>query len=558
MIEYIHINLKEGVYVYMITKEEWKNIRGSSPEPDQIMLSVKGDASRSMAVRWRTDTTVTEGYALYREVGTDNWEKAEAEYITFNTDMDDSNFFFAHMCNLKPDSKYEYTCGNDTKRSSSYTFKTAPENCEKFSFLCLADVQGGDAEPPADYSVLNKVVKKALQEHPECDFILTAGDNTNCGQTDIQWTGLFEGFKGIMESIPLMFCMGNHDDMGFSSYFTKENKYYSEHATYFTNQLWGSYEHNGPEGWIVANHAFDYGNAHFCITGTSGYEEMNEWLVSQAQNSNKTWKFAVHHFPVCYSSPDIECEDTYPTMREGMEKYDIVFSGHEHSFARSYPRRNEGLFDKPSQGTIHYNIGSGHRNPPGTRVVKKVWNAKTYCHEEDLSMFSVVNIDGGKCTITAYVEDGRIIDQCVIDKTADTIFPYESAPVYNKTRLKFKGYDLGICAEATLPQNVDGTMYIPIGQLISFIGGDVERTAGKIKVGVYSRTSEFTENSTTVVTDSGSYEMTKPCLRLNSDQLYVPMEDFGKNLRMHCLHFEKNNFISVESERQDIPVPYQP
>lgn len=548
--------LKEGVIV--ITKEEWKNIRGSSPKPDQIMLSIKGDATHSMTVRWRTDITVTEGYALYREVGTETWQRADAEYITFNTDMDDSNFFFADMGNLKPATQYEYTCGNNDVRSDSYTFRTAEESCEKFSFLCLSDVQAGDAEPPADYSVLNGVVKKILKEHPECKFILTAGDNTNCGQTDIQWTGLFEGLKGIMESTPIMFCMGNHDDMGFSSYFTKENKYYSEHATYFTNQLWGSYEHNGPKDWLVANHAFDYGNAHFCITGTSGYEEMNEWLLEQADKSDKTWKFAVHHFPVCYSSPDMECEDTYPAMRDGMDKFDIVLSGHEHSFARSYPRRKEGLYDKPSQGTVHYNLGSSHRNPPGCRVVPKVWNAKTYCHEEDLSMFSIIDIDGDKCTLTAYVEDGRTIDHCVIDKKADTILPVDVAPVYNRTRIKFKGYDLGFCTEANLPKNVDGVWYIAIGQLFGFVGGVVERTEGKIKVSIYDRFAEFTENSKTVVTNNGEYEMAHPCLRLDHGQLYVPMDDFGKNLHMHCFYYEHNNFITVESDTQTRPIPHQP
>lgn len=542
----------------MITKAEWKNIRGSSPKPDQIMLSVKGDAAHSMTVRWRTDTTVESGYALYRAEGTAEWSRADALKHPFVTDMDESNFFFADMTGLCADTRYEYTCGNDAERSEIYSFKTTKENATEFSFLCMSDVQSGDAEPPADYSVLNGILKKFLAEHPECDFILTAGDNTNCGQTDIQWTGLFEGLKGIMEYIPVMFCMGNHDDMGFSSYFTKEDKYYSEHATYFTNQLWGSYEHNGPEGWIIANHSFNYGNALFCCTGTSGYEKMNDWLVEMADNSNKTWKFAAHHFPVNYGGPQIEINDTYPAMRDGMDKYDVVFSGHEHSFARSYPRRKEGLYDKPSEGTVHYNLGSGHRNPPGTRVVPKVWNAKTYCHEEDLSMFSVVNINGDKCTITAYVEDGRIVDQCIIDKGADLILPYDPAPVYNRPRLKFKGYDLGICVAHNLPEKIDGFWYIPIGQLINFIGGDVERSEGKIRIGVYGRTAEFTENSKTVITDSGEYEMEAPCLRLSEGQLYAPVDGFCKHLRMQAYYYEHNNFIDIASDTEHVSVPKQP
>lgn len=541
----------------MITKEQWKNIRGSSPAPDQIMISIKGDAAHNIAIRWRTDTSVESAYALYRAKGTEEWQKTVADKHFFATDMDDSNFFFAYLENLSADTYYEYTCGDDVNRSDIFTFKTAKENLTKFSFLCVSDVQAGDAEPPADYTSLGEVLKKALAEHPECDFILTAGDNTNCGQTDVQWTGLFEGLKGIIEETPIQFCMGNHDDIGFSSYFTKEDKYYSEYAEYFTNQLWGSYDHNGPKDRPIANYSFDYGNARFSIIGTSGYEEMNQFLIDMA-DTDKTWKFAAHHFPVCYSGPCIENDDTYPALRDGMDKYDVVFSGHEHSFARSYPRRGEGLFDKPSEGTVHYNLGSSNRNPPGTRVVPKVWNAKTYAHEEDLSMFSIVTIDGDKCTLTAYVEDGRIIDMSTIDKEKDLITPYDPAPVYNKTRIKFKGYDLGMCASLTLPQIIDGIVYIPIGQLINFIGGDVERTKGKIKIGVYGKTSEFTENSATVITQDGEYEMEAPCLRLLEDQLFAPAQGFCKNLRMTPYFYEHNNFITIESNTEARPIPYQP
>ena len=542
----------------MITKAEWKNIRGSQPQPDQIMLSVKGNAAHSMTVRWRTDTSINEGYALYKEKGSSEWKRADALMHPFTTDMDESIFFFADMTGLKECTEYEYTCGNSEFRSDIYTFKTSKENAEKFSFLCLSDIQAGDAMPPADYSVLRETLEVFLAKHPECDFILTAGDNTNCGQTDIQWTGLFEGLKGICERLPVMFCMGNHDDMGFSSYFTKEDKYYSEYATYFTNQLWGSYEHNGPADRPIANHAFDYGNVHFSIIGTSGYEEMNQWLIEQADNTDKKWKFAVHHFPICFSGPGIEIDDSYPSLRDGMDKYDIVFSGHEHSFARSYPRRKEGLYDKPSQGTIHYNLGSSHRNPPGTRVVPKVWNAKTYCHEEQLSMFSIVDIDGDKCTLTAYVEDGRTIDVCTIDKEKDLITPVDPAPVYNLPRIKFKGYDLGLCVRETPPQKINDVWYIPIGQIISFIGGDVERTAGKIKIGVYGRTAEFTENSAKVVTDCGEYEMEAPCLRLSKGQLYAPMYGFCKHIRMTPFYYENNNFIDILSNTEHVPIPHQP
>ena len=543
----------------MMTKAEWKSFRGSKETPDQIMLSVNGDPSERMTVRWRACTDVTAGFALYRPTGSgEAWRRADAFVNTFETDLDVSNFFFADMTGLSPDTRYEYTVGGDARRSDTYTFKTARKDCDSFSFLCLSDTQTGGPEPPADYGGFNAFLKQTLAKHPECEFILTAGDNTNCGQTDVQWTGLFEGLRGVAERIPVMFCMGNHDDMGFEDYFTFTGKYYSEHATYFTNMLLGSYPKNGPAGWETANYSFDYGSVHFAVTGTSGYDEMNAWLLTDAARSNKRWKFAAHHFPVCFSGPAIEIEDTYPAMRDGLERFDIVFSGHEHSFARSYPRRRDGLYDLPSQGTIHYNLGSGSRNPPGTKVVPKVWNAKTYAHEEDLAMYTVADVRGDTCTLTAYVEDGRVVDRCVIDKAADTVTPVDLAPVYNRTRLKFKGYDLGIIAEKTPPREIGGVWYVPVGQIVSFIGGDVIRAPGKITVGVYGRTVTFTENSDTAVTDAGERTMAAPCLRLDEGQLYAPAEDFCRPLRMHHFVFAHNNFIEIESDTELKPVPAQP
>lgn len=540
-----------------MTKQEWKKFRGSGIAPDHIMLSIKGEPSSARTVTWRCDCSVTQGFVLCRRADSDEWTRCEAVRNEFETDVDRSSYFFADITGLEPDTFYTYRCGSDEAMSGEYTFRTSRKSFGRFSFLCLSDIQTGGPEPPADYTEFGKILKGILEKHPECEFILTAGDNTNCGQTDVQWTGLMDGLKGISESIPVMFAMGNHDDMGFEDYFTFTGKYYSEHATYFTNQLLHSYNDNGPEGWKVPNYSFNYGNASFWIMGTSGFEDINAWLLERVPRDSSVWKFGVHHFPVCYSGPELECDDTYPALRDGMETLDIVFSGHEHSFARSYPRRKDGLYDRPSQGTIHYNIGSGNRNPPGTRVVPKVWNAKTYEHEENLSMYSVVDIDGGKCTLTAYVEDGRTVDECVIDKKSDTVRPIDCAPVYNRPRLKFKGYDLGLCNRDTRPCKIDGVWYICPGQFGGFIGATVTRAPGKIRLGVYGRFAEFTEGSDIMLTHNGEVKMEGKCLRLDMDQLFVPVEALCV-LRMHPLYFEHNNFISVESETEAIPIPPQP
>lgn len=542
----------------MITKEEWKSFRGSQNMPDHIMLSIKNDACRSMTVTWRTDIAISEGYALFRKKGTDEWHRAEATFERFDTDMDSSNYFWADMNSLEPDTQYEYTVGNGEYRSDFFDFATSPENLTKFKFLCLSDIQTGDCEPPADYTILNGFVKNILKKHPDIRFILTAGDNTNCGQTDIQWTGLLDGMKGIIEHYPLMMAMGNHDDMGFSSYFTKKDKYYSEKAEYFSRQFKGSYADNGPEDWKVANYSFDYGNAHFACIGISGPEFVNEWLIEDAKNTDKTWKFGSHHFPICYAGSDLSCDDSYPMMMEGMESYDVMFSGHEHCFSRSFPRRGENLFDKPSQGTVFYNLASGNRNPPGTLAMPKLWNTAWYAHEEYESMYAIAEIDGEKLTLTSYLEDDTAVDVCVIDKESDSILPVARAPKFLRTRMMFKGADLGLPIRETPSEKVDGVWLVPAAILFRCIGFDVELTEGKFHINAYKHDVTFTEGSDIAMVDGKELKMPHKVLRMHRDQLYVPADGICAAFNMRCNYYDRNNILSFELESQHMPVPFQP
>lgn len=542
----------------MITKEEWKAFRGSKRAPDHIMLSINGDASSSMTVTWRTCTEVEQGFALYRKAGDTQWKRAAAEIGRFDSDMDSSNIFWAHMDGLEPDAKYEYTVGDDDARSGMYFFTTAPEKLDSFKFICLSDIQTGGSEPPADYSEFNSFIKKTLQKHPDVRFILTAGDNTNCGQTDVQWTGFLEGMKGVMEYIPLMLSMGNHDDMGFADYFTLEGKYYSEKAEYFSKQFKGSYAYNGPEDWKTANYSFNYGNSHFACIGLSGPEFVNEWLLKDTAENDSVWKFGSHHFPICYAGSDLACDDSYPMMMEGLESFDVVFSGHEHCFSRSFPRRGENLYDKPSEGTVFYNLGSSNHNPPGTLPHPKLWNTAWYAHDEFLSMYAIAEVQGDKLTLTSMVEDGRAVDRCVIDKKNDCIEPISRAPVFRNTRMMFKGADLGLSVRETPCEKLDGVWTVPAAILFRTIGFDVELTKGRVTVEAYGHRAEFIEDSDMALTDRGKLKMPHKVVRLHRGQLYVPVDGICAAFDMRCNYYTVNNILSFELESQFKPVPFQP
>lgn len=537
-----------------------KPARGSTPMPDHIMISISDDPKTTMSVTWRTSIDVKHGYVLVREDGANEQKRFDAETDVFESDIDISNMFWAKLTGLKPGTKYYYTCGDDNNRSEEYYFSTQPEGLNKFKFIAISDPQKGRPFYVPDYSKLQSFLKDVLKENPDTRFILTAGDNTDCGQHELQWNGFLSGMKDIAEHLPLMMAVGNHDNRGFKIYEEGhcEGRYYAEPAEFFNKQFKGSYAYNGPENWKTENYSFDYGNVHFCIFGINGPEEVNEWAKKDLSSTDKTWKIGAYHFPIYYSGPELENDDAYPVMRESMEMLDIMFSGHEHNFSRSYPIKNEELFDRPSQGTIHYMLGNANENPPGSRTLAKVWHPAFYPQEEFNQMVAIIEVDGNKMKLTSVLNDGRIVDECVIDKDKDEILPHAVAPIYIQTRLMYKGCDLGLCMAITPPVEKDGVWYAPLATMISFAGGEVLREKGKVTCSIYGHTATFFEDSDIATVNGKDFKLDAKVFRGNCSQLYIPVEGFTKAFGMKWAYAKRNNFISIEHPSEDKPICTQP
>ena len=540
--------------------ERQPNLRLATEKPDHIMVSFSGDAKTSMTVTWRSSADVESGYVEYYEKDGEKF-RAEAIVKPFESDVNTSNIFWATPKNLKPGTRYYYTCGSAENRSEEYWFDTEEENLTKFRFIAISDHQKDDDHYDPDYSFLNRFLKDALAKYPDVKFILTAGDNTNCGQHEIQWNAMFKGMEGIIEHLPYMMACGNHDNRGFEQYFpTEVNRYYAEPAAFFNTQLEYSYPKNGPDGWQTEIYSFDYGNAHFNVFGVNEPELMNEWAIKDIAESDKTWKFGVQHFPVYYAGPNLANDDDYPMMRESMEMLDILFSGHEHNFSRTFPIKNEELFDRPSQGTVHYELGNANFNPPGTKTTDKIWHASFYPQEEKVAAFAIIEVDGDKVTMITELNDGRIVDECIIDKAKDEIRPYRVAPVFGegRTRVYYKGVDLGLCNASTPAVCKDGEWYIAFATLIRFIGGVDIREEGKVTLKLYGKEALFTEGNRFAHTLNGEIDLGGEVFRGHEGQLYMPVNGACKAFGMKWAYAERNNFITIEHANESHPIVPQP
>jgi len=542
------------------SKDFVKPNHGSTPQPDHIMLSICGDAKTSMAVTWRTSIDVPSGYVeVYPENG---GEKVRVEAITkeFKSDIDISNMHWAIIKNLKPGTRYRYTCGDDTHRSEEFSFETEPENLNKFKFLIITDHQNGTPHHDPQYEPIRKALHDAFSKHPDIRFILTVGDNTNDGQNELQWNGMFRGMKGFIESYPYMMCTGNHDNRGFKQYLPEPvGKFYLMHADFFDAQFEYSYPKNGPEEFETENYSFDYGNVHFAVFGINRQDLVGEWLYEDLQKSDKTWKIGAYHFPIYPIMPEGCNDDSYPWLRKGIEegRLDVLLAGHEHGLARTYPIKDDQMYDRPSEGTIHYIAGNAGRNPFATNA-RKIWHPYFYPLEESLYCYIIAEVDDKVLTLTAYLEDGRIADVFVIDKNKDLMLPYSPAPIFKRPKMAFKGHIPDLAVRDLYVEEKDGKLYCAFGALMHSIGGEVIRTKDSVTISVYRQKVTFTVGSDIAVCADGDRKLSGVPYMHEKGQIYVPVEDAAEIFGMAWQHAVRNRIVNFDYPSERRPMQTHP
>lgn len=529
--------------------------RGSSSAPDHIMISFCGDARHEMAVTWRTDTSARDGYVLYWAEG-EKEQRQNAVCHTIKSDIDISKLNCARLSSLKAGTKYYYTCGDENNRSKTFSFTTQGEGCDSFKFIVIADHQVGDPWEKPDYSVVKNMLKKAIKQHEDIKFILTAGDNCDDGQNELQWNGMFSGLDGIVESLPYMMTTGNHDNRGFEQYLPEpKGKFYLDHADFFDEQFKYSYPQNGPKGFETENYSFDYGNVHFCIMGINEPQKVGDWAYDDINGSSAEWKLGAYHFPIYPAIPEGQNDDGYPWLRKAVESLDLIFEGHEHTFARTYPMRGDAMYEKPSEGTVHCQCGSGSGGRSANE--RKIWHTSFYTQEEGVPTYTLVEVSGAKLTVTTMLSDGRVADRFLIDKEKDAIDPPALPPVYGSgARMIYKGSMPHIAARGTYCEKKDGVWFCPFAVLAQYIGAAVNKKEGSAEIEMYGKRAVFFEGESFAEVNGEKISL-GAAVYFGGGQLMVPASKTAEIFGLRCNYIEHNNILDFETEIESSPLSEQ-
>src|SRR5262245_10708991 len=146
----------------------------------------------------------------------------------------------------------------------------------------------------------------------------------------------------------------------------------------------------------MSNYSFDYGNAHFVFLDANPHvfdnllpngppttapafpfppypSVLRDWLISDLDASDQTWKVVVFHQPIFSSGNATISNDQMRTIGQFLQDHgvNLVFNGHEHNYQRSKPiRARSNVTSAPVPGTPQVDVdntfdGSTHMVPDG-------------------------------------------------------------------------------------------------------------------------------------------------------------------------------------------------
>src|SRR5439155_2445433 len=187
-------------------------------------------------------------------------------------------------------------------------------------------------------------------------FVIHLGDIAYYNGTFAQFqSGYFDYYRTLMSYVPFFPTPGNHD--------YESNNAAAYLAVHAVPQEGVPMEDRG------RYYSFDWGNAHFVSLDTNlpleqaveGAGPMLEWLEQDLKATRQFSRIVFFHHPpyaAGLNQGEIRCAWAREHISPILEAHGVqlVLSGHEHSYQRSYAIRNQAVV-KANQGTVYITSG---------------------------------------------------------------------------------------------------------------------------------------------------------------------------------------------------------
>jgi acid phosphatase type 7 len=383
-----------------------------SREPDRVILNVTENPETSLAVNWRTDTSVSTGvveFALatagpeFRENVTQLEARRESLTVKHLEEPTVSaHYFSARIDHLTPAEKYVYRVGTEGAWSEWYQVQMPDADAGKLSFIYFGDAQN-DLK-----SMWSRVIREAYKTIPQVDFMLHAGDLINRHDRDLDWGEWFYAGSFIHATVPSVMTPGNHE-------YGKGVILSPQWRPQFNLPL------NGPNGLEETCYVVNYSNLKVISLDAEQIDEspyylgkQAAWLDSVLTHDPKKWTAITFHYPVFSTKPNrdnIKLRERFKPIFD-KHKVDIVLQGHDHAYGR-------GMVNNVPTG---YSVND---KSSGTMYVVSVSGPKMYDISNDpwmdrkarnTQLFQIITIEDNILKFQSFTAHGELYDAFDLEK----------------------------------------------------------------------------------------------------------------------------------------------
>ncbi len=343
-------------------------------------------------------TTVQAGMGTVSITAAGQTQTVKATRKSFDSSDTRQSFSYyqyqADLSGLSPDTPYTYSVAVGNQTLITDAFRTAGAG-NQFSFLVFGD--SGEA------TLEQNSLKNLMQAEQNIAMVVHTGDLAYPDGDYSQYeTFYFNAYAAMMRRLAFFPVPGNHDN------FRSMKPYLNVTATP------NSAVPAGDEG---RYYAFHWGNVHFAmldtnLLGTDRAASMLAWLDQDLAKATKFWRVVVAHHPAYPTGEHIDdplCLLSHQTLNAILEWHGVqmVLSGHEHGFERTFPLIND-LQARVGEGTTYIISGGGGADLHTMSKLPKTAVAIPAFH------YTRVDVDGGSLTLRAIGVMGQELDRVTL------------------------------------------------------------------------------------------------------------------------------------------------
>ena len=236
---------------------------------------------------------------------------------------------------LTPGTAYVYIVGDGANWSELKTFSTTFVNGET-NFIVMGDTQ---ADNPDVFSAYNQAISSSGINY---DFAIQTGDFVDDGGEYTLWSNILSLFSQYFGDTDFVQVFGNHEYEG------NEDGHFPETVNFTPGEKY---------------YSVTYGNVYVAVINCYLVEDMEEaaaWIKADAAKSDAVWKVLTLHRPPYYTNTIGGSENSHNIVPALADEagFDVVFSGHDHSFARTKPMKGGEVNEN---GTVYYIVGAAEQ-----------------------------------------------------------------------------------------------------------------------------------------------------------------------------------------------------